>query len=324
MADLLPAPVSEDLLPAPVVDPALHPVAVYLARLAPGSRRSQKAALETMADLLTSGRIGIEELPWDRLRYQHTQALRAALAERYSPATVNRHLAALRGVLKEAWRLQLMSAEDLQRAIDLPAVRGERLPRGRALSRGELRALFESCRKGSPSDVRDAALIGVLYAAGLRRAEVVALDVSDYDPESGALIIRGKGNKERSAYIDDGAAEAMAAWLTVRGDEPGPLFCPIFQTGDLIIRTMTDQAVYAILRSRAKKAKVKPFSPHDLRRSCVSDLLDAGVDISVVQQFVGHANVTTTARYDRRGEHAKKRAAKSLHVPFVVDEQASA
>ena len=82
---------------------------------------------------------------------------------------------------------------------------------------------------------------------------------------------------------------------------------------------MTDQAVYAILRSRAKRAKVKTFSPRDLRRSCVSDLLDAGVDISVVQRFVGHANVMTTARYDRRGEHAQKRAAKSLHVPFVID-----
>ena len=75
-----------------------------------------------------------------------------------------------------------MSAEEMQRATDLSAVRGERLPRGRAISRGELRALFESCRSGSPSDLRDAALIGVLYAAGLRRAEVVSLDVADYDP----------------------------------------------------------------------------------------------------------------------------------------------
>jgi site-specific recombinase XerD len=82
---------------------------------------------------------------------------------------------------------------------------------------------------------------------------------------------------------------------------------------------MTDQAVYAILRARAKETKVKDFSPHDLRQSCVSDLLDAGVDISVVQRFVSHANVTTTARYDRRGQHAKKKAAKSLQVPFVVE-----
>lgn len=159
-----------------------------------------------------------------------------------------------------------------------------------------------------------------MYAAGLRRAEVVTLGVSDYDPETGAITVRGKGNKERLAYIDDGAADAMRVWLGVRGEEPGPLFTPVSQTGEISIRPMTDQAIYAILQSRAKKAKVKSFSPHDLRRSCVSDLLDAGVDISVVQRFVGHANVTTTARYDRRGEQAKKKAAKSLHVPFIPPE----
>jgi integrase len=108
-------------------------------------------------------------------------------------------------------------------------------------------------------------------------------------------------------------------WSKIRGDESGPLFCPISQIGEITVRRMSDQAIYAILLTRAKRAKVRPFSPHDLRRSCVSDLLDAGVDISIVQQFVGHANVNTTARYDRRGEHAKKRAAKSLHVPFVSD-----
>jgi site-specific recombinase XerD len=213
-----------------------------------------------------------------------------------------------------------MSAEDLARAVDLPAVRGERLPRGRALSRGGLSSLFASCRGGSPADARDTALIAVLYAAGLRRAEVVTLAVGDYDPETGALTVRGKGNKERTAYVDNGAADAVGVWLTVRGAEPGPLFTPVSQTGNVDVRRMTDQAIYAILQSRAKKAKVRAFSPHDLRRSCVSDLLDAGVDISVVQRFVGHANVTTTARYDRRGEHVKKKAAKSLHVPFVAPE----
>jgi site-specific recombinase XerD len=277
------------------------------------------AALNTMASLFTSDRLDAEALPWHQLRYPHTQALRVALAARYSPATANRHLAALRGVLREAWRLGLMSAEDFQRATDLPAVRGERLPRGRGLSRGELRSLFDSCRSGKTADARDAALLAVLYAAGLRRSELVGLDVTDYVPETGALVVKGKGNKERTAFIDNGAADAMTAWLLTRGNADGPLFCPITQTGHVVIRPMTDQAVYAILRSRAVKAKVRHFSPHDLRRSCVSDLLDAGVDISVVQQFVGHANVTTTARYDRRGEQAKKRAAKTLHVPFVVD-----
>ena len=105
--------------------------------------------------------------------------------------------------------------------------------------------------------------------------------------------------------------------------EPGPLLCPISQIGKITVRRMTDQAIYAILQTRAKTANIRPFSPHDLRRSCVSDLLDAGVDISIVQQFVGHANVNTTARYNSRGEHAKKRAAKSLHVPFVVHSTSS-
>jgi site-specific recombinase XerD len=272
-----------------------------------------------MARIITDGSLGADELPWHRLGYQHTNALRSHLGERYSPATANRHLAALRGVLKEAWRLGLMDAEDLQRAIDLPPVRGERLPRGRGLDRGELRSLFDTCRGGTPVDGRDAALMAVLYAAGLRRSETVALDVADYEPDSGALTVTGKGNKARVAYIDNGAADAVSAWLDVRGDEPGPLFCPVSQVGVITIRRMTDQAVYNALRSRAKRANVSAFSPHDLRRSCVSDLLDAGVDISVVQRFVGHANVTTTARYDRRGEHAKRKAAKSLHVPFVVD-----
>jgi len=79
-----------------------HPAAVYVASLAPGSRRTMRQALDTVAGLLTGGRANAETLSWPSLRYQHTQAVRAALAARYAPATANKMLAALRGVLRHA------------------------------------------------------------------------------------------------------------------------------------------------------------------------------------------------------------------------------
>lgn len=297
--------------------PSERPAAVYLARLAPGSRRTMRGALLTIAALLTDGAADLFTLPWSALRYQHTAAVRAMLAARYSPATTNKMLAALRGVLKEAWRLGQMEAADYQRAVDLPGVRNGTLPRGRALMPGELRALFAACADGSPAGVRDAALLAVLYSGGLRRAEVVSLDMSDYLPETGALTVRhGKGEKARIVYLTGGGKEALAAWVRLRGDETGPLFVPINKGGRLTLRRMTDQAVLAMLSRRAKRAGVGHFSPHDLRRTFISDLLDAGADIATVQKLAGHSSVATTGRYDRRSEHAKQRAATLLHVPY--------
>src|SRR5947208_2890511 len=213
-----------------------HPAAVYLARLAPGSRPAQTGALDAIADVATGGRASARDpdaprraLAWHALRYQHTQAVRTALAERYAPATANRMLAALRGVLREAWRLGLMNAEDFHRAADLPAVRGSTLPRGRAITSGELRAMFQAIAADRRAAVRarDAALLALLYAGGLRRAEVVALDVANYDAAAGALRVRGKGRKERLLYATNGAQDALAAWLEVRGPDAGPLFLPV-------------------------------------------------------------------------------------------------
>lgn len=297
-----------------------HPVAVYLGRLTPKSRRTMKYALDKMARLLTRERCDAMTLDWTQMRYPHTAALRAMLAETMAPASVNLFLSGLRGVLKECWRLGYASAEDYQRAGDLPPVRGTSLPPGRALSMGELRTLFDACAQDKrPAGARDAAMLGVLYGGGLRRSELVSLNLSDYNPETGDIKVRrGKGRKARVCHAPPGCLVALNHWITFRGTEHGPLFCPINKAGRISPRRMTDQAVMYMLTTRGQKTKIKHFSPHDLRRTFISDLLEAGADISTVQQMAGHANVQTTARYDRRGEVTRRKAAALLHVPYTV------
>ena len=158
-------------------------------------------------------------------------------------------------------------------------MRGEQLPRGRALGKRELQKLFVACAKDeTAAGRRDAALIAVLYGGGLRRSEVVALDLGDYRPETAELRIRhGKGQKGRVCYATNGAKLALDAWLTARGSDPGPLFWPADGRGrPLVNRRMTDQAVLMLLRRRAAQARVPAFTPHDLRRTFVGDLLEAG------------------------------------------------
>lgn len=296
-----------------------NPALVFLGRLSVGSRRTMSQSLNTIAGLLTAGRLNGAALYWPAVRYQHVAAIRQKLVEQYRPATVNKMLSALRGVLHEAWRLGLMTAEEYQRSADVPGIKAETLPRGRALGGGEVRALFESCTAGKRAAAdRDAALLAILYGAGLRRSEAVKLARGDYDRETGALTIySGKGRKDRVCYATNGSREALNAWLLVRGDASGPLLCPVNKAGRITIRSMTDQAVLYILRRRGALAGLAGFSPHDLRRSFISDLLDAGADISTVQRLAGHAHVTTTTRYDRRGETTKRKAAELLHVPYT-------
>lgn len=324
-----------------------NPAAVYLASLeSEQSRRTMRLCLNKIAYLLGAPqREGISAskdtacflIEWGALRFQHTTAVRTKLAAQFKLHHANKMLFALRGTLRNAWKLGQMSADDYTRAADLKPLKGETLLRGRALTAGEIAALLEACSADdSPAGARDGALIAVLIF-GLRRAEVCALDLADYDQIAQALKVHGKGNKERLVQIEQGAADALGDWLAIRGRGPGPLFYPVSQIGE-IERTrileivndrgkketqatparLTPQAIYNALDKRAGKAGFEKhsFSPHDFRRTFVSDLLDAGADIATVQKLAGHSNVTTTARYDRRGEQAKRKAVNLLHVPY--------
>jgi integrase len=305
---------SEDLVLREPLPLAQHPARTYLDSLSKGSRPTMKQSLDAIASLLTGDRCDLDTLDWSKLRYKHTSALRSALKERYAPATASKMLCALRRVLKEALRLDAIDPMDYSKAVDLGQIKETRTLRGRALSSAEIGNLMAACGDGQNAiDLRDAALIAILRGAGLRRAEVAALEVRDFDAKTGALAVRrGKGDKDRTVYLPEGAISFVVAWLAVRGRQPGALLCPIRRGGHIEFRSMCADAVLKILRRRAEQAGLESFSPHDLRRTFCSDLLDAGVDIVTVQKLAGHASPVTTAKYDRRGEEAKRKAVQKL------------
>ncbi len=312
-------------LPMPNQNPAL----VYIASLtSEESRRTMRTALNTITDIALPRLkdqldkdlqlLRFQLLEWDAITFAHVEAIRARLIQKYAPATVNKLLSALRGVVGMAFRLGMIDAETYQRIRMVKSVKHETLPKGRDLSYGELQSLLHTSKE-EPSHAmrRDAAVVAVLYGCGLRRAELVALDLADYERSTGKLLIRsGKGRKQRIVYITGGVEKAVKGWLAARGLLDGPLFLPVLKNDRIIARRMSSQAVYLIVKRLAEKADVDEFSPHDFRRTFVGDLLDRGADIATVSKLVGHADIKTTARYDRRPEEIKRKAIELLHVPF--------
>jgi site-specific recombinase XerD len=293
--------------------------AIYLTSLnSESGRRTMRQALNVCAGLLSTNADALT-FAWHEVRFQHVTAIRSRLTEVYKPATVNKMLAALRGVLKSAWQSGQMTAEDFHKAASVKGVKNDTLPAGRELTSGEISALMADCGHDTTNaGARDAAIIALMYSCGLRREEVVTLDLADLASEDGRLVVKGKGNKERTAWLTGGAARAVADWLAVRGDMPGALFVAVNKSGRMASqKNMTPKTIYNMLAKRANEAGVKSFSPHDMRRTFVSDLLDAGADITTVSKMAGHSSVTTTARYDRRPEEAKRKAASLLHVPYT-------
>jgi len=261
-----------------------NPVHAYLDSFGKDSQRTMRAALESIADILSHGKTAAEDLAWHLLRPQHVSALRGRMLKFYAPATANRYLCALRGVLKEAWRLELIDRDSMERIVDVAPVRGKREPRGRAITAEELQAVFESCADDENAAVgaRDAAALALMYGTGIRRSEAASATVENLALKKGSLRVLGKGNKERTVFLPAGTVNAIAAWLTVRGRKQGPLLTRISKSGRVRDHGISDQLIYNIVRKRHLLAGVKPFTPHDLRRSFISELLDDGVDIATV------------------------------------------
>jgi len=296
---------------------------LYLASLSARSgRNTQKQVLTVIAGWL-GGTLGAIE--WGNLRYAHCIAIKSRLLDSgYSPASARKFLCALRGTMRNAWKLGQINAEDYNKAIDLGAISGHSLPAGRYIPEDEMGAIFDSCvAERTPNGARDAALFAILYGCGLRREELVNLNLDDYRPTDGTLTVRGKRGRTRLAYITNGTLDALNDWLEIRGQQPGPLFLAVNKTHKVRQEhRLTPQMVYNTVSKRGKACGLETFSPHSLRRSFCSKLLDSGVDISTASKLMGHSNLITTQIYDRRGDRIQQEGATLLHIPYKKRKEA--
>ncbi len=218
-----------------------------------------------------------------------------------SAASAARTVVAVRGFHRFAARDGLATT-DPSRGVRPPAA-PQRLPK--AIGVDEVARLLEAAGSaGTPKALRDRALLEVLYGTGARISEAVGLDLDDLDLEAGAVRLRGKGGKERVVPLGRYAREALGAYL-VRGREAllSAGRGPAAPAGAVFVNArgsrLSRQSAWAVLREAAARAGLasEHLSPHTLRHSFATHLLDGGADVRVVQELLGHASVATTQIY---------------------------
>lgn len=283
----------------------------YLATLhSKASRKSMASKLNVFSRW--AGYNDLRDCEWAKLKTEHVLAFMAKQEkDGISASTTNCYLAALKGVAKSAWLARTMDHEDYLRIESLKQRRYYRLPAGRSLSYDESHKLIDECDLDTMIGARDRAMIALMLGCGLRRGEVPGLRAEKYDRINRSLTLIGKGDKERKVFLPGPVAQTLEIWISRwRGTGEGYLFGRIYKNGRLSLTEPLDpSSVGRITRLRMESANHEKASAHDLRRTFATRLLGNNVDIVTVKNMMGHANIATTAMYDRRGDDAMRRAA---------------
>lgn len=293
----------------------VNPALLYLASLySPESRRTMRSKINCVARL--AGATSLEDMDWTTLRFQTVYQIMLALeAKKLVGSTINCYLVAIKGIAHMAWAQGLLPESEWLRIQDVKSRRYSRKPTGRSISSAESRSLLNvepSCSR--TKDVRDYAILTLMIGCGIRRAEICGLRLEDLNREEKTLEIVGKGNKGRTAHLPPETLKAVGRWIDeFRGTEAGYLFGRVSKSGKLTLgRPLNPSGISQMIERNVGAKGIAKLTPHDLRRTFATRLLAAGHDIVTVQRAMGHANVQTTARYDRRGEEAQKKMAETV------------
>lgn len=287
---------------------------------------------ETYLNLLARW-LGCEDrlnCPWSALTEDHLSYLRDRLQEGRTPATVNAYIGVLRSleIAASKNRIEFACAWAYRNLERLPC---STEPAGRELSHAETQQLLAVCGANPSREVaiRDRFLFLFMWATGLRRGALAALQMSDLDRAARQVKIKTateaskhsktKNNKQQAIPYDEALAEEMEVYLALRGEWEGVVFVrstPGRPPHTLTRRPLGYAGVGWVVKQRYQAAGLDPITPHDFRRTFASNLLDCGVDLSTVSKLMGHSSVETTALYDRRGERAGREAVKRRGLPF--------
>jgi integrase/recombinase XerD len=228
------------------------------------------------------------------------QEYAGVLRERLAPSSINVRLAAIRKLASEAADNGLLAPE---LAAGIAKVKGAKrlgVRAGNWLTREQAGRLIEAPSPATLKGRRDRAILALLVACGLRRAELVSLKVGSFQQREARWVLPdlcGKGGRIRTVPVPSFVKARVDAWIAAAHLTEGPVFRSVGKGGVLKAATMDENAVWLLVEKHARTIGVEKLTPHDLRRTCAKLCRAAGGDLEQIQLLLGHASIQTTERY---------------------------
>jgi integrase len=291
--------------------------ALVLAGPAPESREGQPSALSPAQAMLRKMVLDSVQSPHTRRNYAKaldhlfafcaSQPLSRALLmewragmESLSPSTVNVRLSAVRKMLGEARRNNMIGSEEAASLTDIPNVRQQGTRLGNWLTREQAKELLAVPDRSTLKGKRDYAILALLVGCALRRHELANLYIEEIQMRENRWVIadlRGKGGRVRTVAVPVWVKQAINGWTTAAGLEEGKLLRAVLKSGKIVGESLSDWAVWSVVEQSAQEIGIERFGAHDLRRTCAKLCRKNGGDLEQIKFLLGHSSIQTTERY---------------------------
>jgi integrase len=217
-----------------------------------------------------------------------------------SPSTINVRLSAIRKLVGEARRNEVISLEEAANLTDVPNVRQKGTRLGNWLTREQAKELLAVPDRSTLKGKRDYVIIALLVGCALRRRELATLNIEDIQLREGRWVIidlLGKGGRIRTVAVPIWVKQGINAWMTAAKIEDGRLLRPVSKSGKILRDELGDWAIWSVVEQSSKQIGIEHFGAHDLRRTCAKLCRKSGGDLEQIKFLLGHSSIQTTERY---------------------------